>query len=192
LNFDREIPQGTTTVLQRKEAAMEKSRDAISQKAFDLARSYEMNYTGCAQTTLAGIFDALGIENDDVFRSASGLADGLGLTGDGACGALVGGSMAIGYLFGREKKDFPDMLAPMRSYMLVKELHDRFVEQYGSCRCYDIQKRLMGRTFNLYDPADLEKAAEMAMFDHCSKVAGTAALLAAEIILREREKDEGE
>jgi C_GCAxxG_C_C family probable redox protein len=133
----------------------------------------------------------LGIENDDVFRSASGLADGLGLTGDGSCGALVGGSMVISYLFGREKKDFPDMLKPMRSYMMVKKLHDRFVEQYGSCRCYDIQKSLMGRTFNLYDPSELEKAAEAEMFAHCSKVAGTAARLATELILDERERQKG-
>jgi C_GCAxxG_C_C family probable redox protein len=133
----------------------------------------------------------LGIENDDVFRSASGLADGLGLTGDGSCGALVGGSMVISYLFGREKKDFPDMLKPMRSYMMVKKLHDRFVEQYGSCRCYDIQKSLMGRTFNLYDPSEVKKAADFEMFAHCSKVAGTAARLATELILDERERQKG-
>jgi C_GCAxxG_C_C family probable redox protein len=170
---------------------MENSRDAILEKAFESARKYEMNYTGCAQTTIAGIFDALGIENDDVFRSASGLADGLGLTRDGSCGALVGGAMVISYLFGREKKAFPDMLKPMRSYMMVKKLHDRFIEQYGSCRCYDIQKRLMGRTFNLYDPSELGKAAEAKMFAHCSKIAGTAARLAAEIILDERERQKG-
>jgi C_GCAxxG_C_C family probable redox protein len=167
---------------------MKNSRDAILEKAFESARKYEMKCTGCAQTTLAGIFDALDIENDDVFRSASGLADGLGLTGDGSCGALVGGSMVISYLFGREKKDFPDMLKPMRSYMMVKKLHDRFVEQYGVCRCYDIQKRLVGRTFNLYDPSELEKAIEAGMVDHCSKVVGTAARLATELILEERER----
>ena len=50
----------------------------------------------------------------------------------------------------------------------------------------------MGRTFNLYDPSELEKAIEYEMFDHCSKVAGTAARLATEIILdeMERQKDE--
>ena len=171
---------------------MKNSRDAMLERAFESARKYEMKCTGCAQTTLAGIFDALDIENDDVFRSASGLADGLGLTGDGSCGALVGGAMAISYLFGREKKDFSDMLKPMRSYMMVKKLHDRFVEQYGSCRCYDIQKRLMGRTFNLYDPSELEKAIEAEMFAHCSKVVGTAARLATELILEEMERQKAE
>jgi C_GCAxxG_C_C family probable redox protein len=171
---------------------MEESQDAVLEKAFESARKYEMKCTGCAQTAIAGIFDALGIENDDVFRSASGLADGLGLTGDGSCGALVGGSMVISYLFGREKKDFPDMMKPMRSYIMAKRLHDRFVEQYGSCRCYDIQKRLVGRTFNLYDPAELGKAIEAKMYAHCSKVVGTAARLATELILEERERQKAE
>ena len=170
---------------------MEKSRDVILEKAFDSALNYEKECTGCAQTTIAGIFEALGIENDDVFRSASGLADGLGLTGDGACGAIVGGAMVIGYLFGREKKDFSDMMKPMTSYILTKRLHDRFVEKYGTCRCYDVQKSLMGRTFNLYDPSELKKATEYGMMDHCSKVVGSSARLAAEIIIDEmdRQKD---
>jgi C_GCAxxG_C_C family probable redox protein len=170
---------------------MEKSRDVILEKAFESALNYERKCTGCAQTTIAGIFEALGIENDDVFRSASGLADGLGLTGDGSCGALVGGAMVIGYLFGRKKKDFSDMMKPMTSYMLTKRLHDRFVEKYGTCRCYDIQKSLMGRTFNLYDPSELKQATEYGMIDHCSKVVGTSARLATEIIIDEmdRQKD---
>ena len=170
---------------------MKKSRDDVLEKAFDSALNYERECTGCAQTTIAGIFEALGIENDDVFRSASGLADGLGLTGDGSCGALVGGAMVIGYLFGRKKKDFSDMMKPMTSYILTKRLHDRFVEKYGTCRCYDIQKSLMGRTFNLYDPSELKKATEYGMIDHCSKVVGTSARLATEIIIDEmdRQKD---
>jgi len=170
---------------------MKKSRDVILEKAFDSALNYERKCTGCAQTSIAGIFEALGIENDDVFRSASGLADGLGLTGDGACGALVGGAMVIGYLFGRKKKDFSDMMKPMTSYIMSKRLHDRFVEKYGTCRCYDVQKSLMGRTFNLYDPSELEKATEYGMINHCSKVVGTSARLATEIIIDEmdRQKD---
>lgn len=164
---------------------MEKSRDVILEKAFESALNYERKCTGCGQTTIAGIFEVLGIENDDVFRSASGLADGLGLTGDGACGALVGGAMVIGYLFGRKKKDFSDMMKPMTSYILTKRLHDRFVERYGTCRCYDIQKSLMGRTFNLYDPSELKQATEYGMIDHCSKVVGTSARLATEIIIDE-------
>jgi hypothetical protein len=50
----------------------------------------------------------------------------------------------------------------------------------------------MGRTFNLYDPSELEKAIEAEMFAHCSKVAGTAARLATELILEEMERQKDE
>jgi len=169
---------------------MEKSKEEIANKAFELAEGFEKKCTGCAQTTIAGIFDALGIENDDVFKAASGLADGLGLSGDGTCGALVGGAMVISYLFGRERKDFEDMLKPMKSYLLAKKLHDQFVEKYGTCRCYDLQESLMGRTFNLLDSKDFEEAIEVGMLKHCSRVVGTAAKLATKIILEEQEKAE--
>jgi len=167
---------------------MNKSREDLADQAFKLGEKYEKECTGCAQTTLAAVFDTLAISNDDVFKAASGLADGLGLTGDGACGALVGGSMAISYLFGRERRDFKDMMKPMKSYLLVKALHDQFVAKYGVCRCYDLQKSLMGRTFNLLDPKELREAMAANMFEHCSKVVGTAARLATLIILSAREE----
>ena len=53
----------------------------IAQKAYDLGVKYEKECTGCAQTVVAAMFEALGIWSDDVFKAASGLANGLGLTG---------------------------------------------------------------------------------------------------------------
>lgn len=97
--------------------------------------------------------------------------------------------MVIGYLFGRERKDFADMMKPMKSYILSRKLHGEFVKKYGSCRCYDIQRSLMGRTFNLYDPNELEEAIKFGMMDHCSKLVGETARLATKIILEEMEKD---
>ena len=139
---------------------MNQSKEEILAKAYDLGQKYEKKNTGCAQTVIAAIFQALGIWNDDVFKAASGMADGLGLTGDGSCGALTGASMVIGYLFGREFKDFGDMYKPMMSYKLVKDLHDKYVESYGSCRCHDVQESFMGRTYNLWDPNDLKEAVQ--------------------------------
>jgi C_GCAxxG_C_C family probable redox protein len=165
-------------------------KEEIADKASKLAEEFERKCTGCAQTTIAGIFEALGIKNDDVFKAASGLADGLGLTGDGTCGALVGGAMVISYLFGRERKDFEDMLKPIKSYLLVKKLHDQFVEKYGTCRCSELQKSLMGRTFNLLDRKEFKEAVEFGMMNYCSKVVGTAARLATMIILDEQEKSD--
>jgi C_GCAxxG_C_C family probable redox protein len=159
---------------------------AVIQKAYEAARGYERSCTGCAQSTVAGLLDAFDIKSDDVFRASSGLADGIGLSGQGACGGLIGSSMVIGLLFGRTYKDHHNLLAPMKSYRLSKKIYKRFIEKYGSCRCYDIQTRLMGRTYNLMEPKDLKEAIQTGMIDHCSEVVGWAAQNTAEIILCEQ------
>lgn len=170
---------------------MDKSKEEIIERAYQLGERYEQECTGCAQTTIAGIFDAIDIKNDDVFKAASGLADGLGLSGNGTCGALVGGAMVISYLFGRERKDFKDMFKPMKAYLLSKELHDRFLEIYGTCRCHNVQESLMGRTFNLLDKNEFEEAIQFGMVRHCSRVVGTTAKIATKIILEAWEKGDG-
>ncbi len=169
----------------------QKDNEALVEKAAQLAEEYERKCTGCAQSAVAGLLDALGIEDADegVFRAASGLADGIGLTGDGSCGALTGSCMVIGRVLGRERKDHEDMMKPMKSYLMCKEMHGDFIERYGSCRCYDIQEKLMGRTYDMYDPEQLQEAFKTGMMDHCSKVVGNAARKAAELILAEREKE---
>ena len=163
---------------------MSNTNEKITEKAFQLGKKYEQTYTGCAQTAIAAVFEALGIWNEDVFKAGSGLADGLGLTGDGSCGALVGASMVVGYLFGRDREDFKDMYKPMKSYTLVKKLHDKYVRQYGSCRCYDVQKKSMGRTFNLWNEDEMKEAFKSGMMEHCSTLVGNVARLATELILR--------
>lgn len=165
----------------------EKNKEEIIERAHELAAEYEKTCTGCAQSVVAGLLDALEIANDDVFKAASGLADGIGLSGDGSCGSLTGCAMVIGLVLGRERKDHQDMMKPMRSYLLCKELHDDFIQQYGSCRCHDIQQKLMGRTFNLLDPKDFEEAWKLGMLEHCSGVVGRAARKTAELILTEQE-----
>jgi C_GCAxxG_C_C family probable redox protein len=160
----------------------------VLNKAFESGKRHEMKSTGCSQSTLAGMFEALGIENDDVFKAATGFADGVGLTGDGHCGALSGGVMAISYLFGREGKDAGDMTKQVHALRLSKKLHDQFIEKYGTCRCADIQTKFVGRFFNLYDPNEMEAASKAGMMDKCSTLVGEVARMATKIILEDRER----
>lgn len=166
----------------------ERNLKEIIEKAFELSKDYEKRCTGCAQSVVAGLLDALELESEDVFKAASGLADGIGLTGDGSCGALTGCSMVVGLVLGRERKDHQDIMKPMKSYVMSKEIHGDFIDRYGSCRCYDIQEKLMGRTYNMYDPKQLEEAFKDGMMDHCSEVVGNAARKTAELILAEEEE----
>jgi len=168
---------------------MKKERNEIMDMAFNKAKQYEMKSGGCSQCTLAGIFDALGVQNDDIFKAATGLADGVGLTGDGHCGALSGGVLAIGYFFGRNKEEFSDMMKLLKANLLSKRLHDRFVKKYGTCRCADLQTSFFGRFYNLYDPEEMMAAMKAGLLETCSTLVGEAARMTTEIILEAQEKD---
>lgn len=163
------------------------STDEDVKTAYQLAMNYDKSCTGCAQSIVAALLEVLDIEEDGVFRAASGLAGGIGLSTNGTCGALTGGAMVIGLLFGRDIDDFLDPTAAMTSYDLVKELHDYFMEKFGSCRCADIQEEIMGRSFDPRDPQDAEAMVSYGMLDHCSKVVAGGAEKALEII-RENQK----
>ncbi len=168
---------------------MKKGKIEIMDTAFKKAKQYEMQSGGCSQCTLAGIFDALYVQNDEIFKAATGLADGVGLTGDGHCGALSGGVLAIGYFFGRNKEDFSDMMKLLKANLLSKKLHDRFVKKYGTCRCADLQKSFFGRFYNLYDPEEMMAAMKAGLLETCSTVAGEVASMTTEIILDAQEND---
>ena len=166
---------------------MKEQRQEMLERAFETGKNYETNNGGCSQCTLAAIFDVLGVENDAVFKAATALADGVGLSGDGHCGALSGGTLAIGYLYGRDKKDFADMIELLKANLMAKELRDRFVEKYGTVRCYDLQHKFFGRFYNLYDMEEMEAALKGGMLDTCSTVVGEVARMAVDIILTEQE-----
>ncbi|MFP4193405.1 MAG: C-GCAxxG-C-C family protein [Desulfobacterales bacterium] len=168
---------------------MEHKKNEILDMAFTRAKQYEIKGGGCPQCTLSGIFDALDVDNDDIYKAATGLADGVGLTGDGHCGALSGGVLAIGHFFGRDRKDAENMRRLLKANILSKKLHDRFAEKYGTCRCADLQKSFFGRFYNLYDPAEMKEAFETGMLETCSTLVGEVAKMATEIILDAQEKD---
>ncbi len=168
---------------------MEKSRQEIKDRAFALAKKYETENGNCAQSVFAAVTETLGMENDVVLRAATGFADGIGLTGDGHCGSLSGAVMAISYLFGRKKEEFHRRGKMMKALLLCRELENRFMSEYGTCCCHDLQVKFYGRFFNLIDAADLEAAVKAGVIERCSSLAGEVAGMAVELILEQLEKD---
>lgn len=165
------------------------TREEILKKAYDIAFAYERDSGNCPQAMLATMYDLFGIGGDDAFRSGTGLAGGGALAGDGTCGALVGGIMAIGLVFGRDRKGYKSRERAGRAYKAAKKLHDRFVEEFGGVVCRDVQKRIFGRSFNLLDRDDYKKFEEMGgHVDKCTDVTGKVAMWTADIILDELKK----
>jgi C_GCAxxG_C_C family probable redox protein len=168
---------------------VDKAKQDIQEKAFALAKKYEMENGDCAQCVLAGVLEALDMGNNDVFRSATGFADGVGLTGNGHCGALSGGVMAISYIFGRKREEFSRRGKMMKAVLLSRELQDLFIDKYGAIRCHDLQTKFYGKFFNLLDPAEMEAAVKAGVMETCSTLAGEIARMTVQLVQEQQERD---
>lgn len=147
---------------------------------------YEGHFYGCSQSTLLALIDALNLPRDSVFKAATALAGGIRLLG--YMWGVHWGVMAISLKFGRDYDDFltndPESKR-FKAYELARKFHDRFVEEFGSCICKDIQKRRYERLFNLADPKEFEEFERVRGRGPTRgpEVVGKSARIAAEIIL---------
>lgn len=157
-----------------------------AERAYDLAFKYETEYGSCPQAVLRAIYEVFNLKGiETVIKSAHALAGGLGLSGNGTCGALSGGVLALGIFYGRSLEDMGKGKF-LKSYIKAKELYDKFVREFGSCVCKDVQTKIFGRSFNLWDPEDFKKFEEMGGHrDKCTNVAGKVAKWVAEILLED-------
>jgi len=166
---------------------MEKTKQELLDKAYELGFEYEKVYRGCSQCVIAAIQDTLDIRNDSVFKAGTGLAGGGGLTGIGVCGGYVGAVMVISQLVGRERSNFEDTEGiRYKTFGLTRKFLEEYLRELGSIICRDIQLIRFGRPYYIADADDYEKfEAAGAHVDKCPDVVGRAAQLAVELILDE-------
>ena len=69
-------------------------------------------------------------------------------------------------------------------FKYTKQLYERFVEEYHSILCCDVQKKLFGKSYNLLDRQEYETFESAgAHVDKCPGVSGNVAQWTAEIII---------
>jgi len=159
--------------------------EAIEDKTYKLGYEYEKVYRGCSQATLGAIYDILDMQDDSIFKAATGFAGGCGLSGIGVCGGYAAGVMAISQLLGRERSDFkdPDGIR-FENFRLVREFTQQYMASLGSIICRDIQVHIFGRPYYIADPDEFEKfEAAGGHQDKCTDVVGRATQLAVKFIL---------
>jgi C_GCAxxG_C_C family probable redox protein len=160
----------------------------VTEKAYQLGKEYEQTYTGCSQSVIAAIQDAFNIRNDDVFKAATGLTAGGGMCIDGSCGAYAGAIMVLSSLLGRERDDFADLAGVLfTNFELIQKFREKFIQEYGSIICGNIQTKIFGRPYYLADTDDRERFEEAGGHDalHCPEVVAKSARWAAELIIEE-------
>jgi C_GCAxxG_C_C family probable redox protein len=160
----------------------------ILTKAEALAAQFERQYGGCAQCVVGALKEVIGGISDDVFKAATGLAGGIGITGNNACGSLTGGVMVLSLYLGREYNNFADPTKiRWETFRLAKKLQERFEKEFGSGICKEIQRKIMGRSYNLWDKKDYaDFLAAGGHDDKCPAVCGKAARWVIEILREEK------
>lgn len=95
-------------------------------------RYFRENMHNCAEAVLRAVLTVYGREcPTEMTRLASPFGRGMGEAGC-ACGALVGGQMAIGHFFGRlEEQGYPPEICAEAS----KKLHNKFKKENGATCC---------------------------------------------------------
>ena len=164
---------------------MTEQKDMV-EKAYQQAFDYEAKLGSCPQCVLAALKEIPGVWDESVFRASQGLAGGTALSSKGTCGALAGGMLAISLLVGRTYQEFTEGQKKRLVFKYTKHLYDRFIEEYGSPLCCDVQKKLFGQSYILLDKEQYEAFENAgAHVDKCPSVAGNVAQWTAEIILND-------
>ena len=156
---------------------MKELRNKLIKKAFNLGKEYETSYRGCAQCTLGALQDTFNLREDSVFKASTGLATGIGLMGSSACGGYSGGALFMGQLIGRDREHFT-MESSSKSgiFNMVKLLHQKYMAEYDTVTCHNIQDKIFGRSFDLHEKEEKEIFEKMGGHrDKCPYIVGKAA-----------------
>jgi len=158
--------------------------EKAADKAYEFGHHYEKTYHGCSQCAIAALQDVFDIRNDDIFKASTALAGGSALSTEGSCGAYVGALMVLGLLVGRERDNFADPEGVrFTTQRLAGELRKKFIDEYGSIICRNIQTKVMGRPYYLGDKDEYEKFHNAGAHEiYCPDVVGKACRWMAEII----------
>jgi C_GCAxxG_C_C family probable redox protein len=163
--------------------------EELLKRAYAAGFEFEKKYHGCAQCTVAALYEIFpGLRNDDIFRAAGGLGAGVGMTCQGHCGGLSGGVMVLSQLYGRELKEIDDPEKKRYvAFQLGRSLVQKFLDEYGTITCQRIHMKLMEGSFNLWDAKDKTSFEERGAHERiCPSVIGNAVRWAAQLILEKR------
>lgn len=160
-------------------------REELLKKAYELGFEYEKVYRGCSQCAIAAIQDTLNFGDDNMFKASTGLAAGGGLTGIGVCGGYVGSVLMLGLLCGRERDNFADPeKIRFKSFDLARQFTEKYIQEFGTIICRDIQASKFGRPYYIADPEEFQRFEDAGgHVDKCTDVVGRASRLAVEFIL---------
>jgi C_GCAxxG_C_C family probable redox protein len=167
--------------------AREKLLDRVAWDAYYNDRVYE----GCSRSVVHALQSHLHLGDGEALKASTALGGGVARMGD-TCGALIGGIMAIGLVLGREELE--DIQAYRDTMEASYEMYYRFRDEIGNTVCVEIQKGLLGRSFDFKIDEEADEWCRAGGLEKCPMVCAIAARIAADIILTlkgSRQESEG-
>ncbi len=158
--------------------------DRVSKKGGD----QEELLVNCAQGTLAALQEEFNLGGGDDILKAATFMPGL-VSRKETCGAIIGGLMALGLAYGRNKPYDPGSNTPEakeEAFKLKEKVWrfcETFKEEFGSTMCGDIRPKIMGREYNTMDPKEMQKFLEDDGAKKCRVPPEKAARIVASIML---------
>lgn len=146
----------------------------VKKRAFEM----EMNSHGCSQVIVQTFLDVFEEENLPLFMAASPFAAGMSLTGNN-CGALIGGLMILGTVFGRKDvaDGMPGILAGIRP---MRKLVKYFYSKYNTIDCCDITQT------DLADPVKSEEYFDGGGLEKCAGIMADVSGFVADLLYEEK------
>jgi len=165
------------------------SRQELLDKAYELGVNYLENSGSCSQSTVAGVHAILDFD-DSVVKVATSSCGGQAQQGLGTCGGLIGGTMVLDYFFGRPVENLSDkeviqanLDIAATAYKVPMLLYDKYVKEYGTVICAQMQRQFFGRIYCFTDPEEMQKFRNTGNSKKCQDVVGKAARWIMEILL---------
>ena len=152
------------------------SRDEALKIAYESAEKGFL----CSEAVLMAISASLGIENELIPKIATGFGAGVARSGE-ICGALSGGVIALGMVFGRSKDE--GGLSGPGIYWFSGELASKFRDKYGEVQC----PKLLGLDLDIKE--DYEKYRREGMWgNQCRQFILEATGMVYDIIVNNKDK----
>jgi hypothetical protein len=169
------------------------SPEELLQTVYDLGAAYEIHSFSCSQSTVAALYRVLDFP-DALVKASCSNAGGTAMQLVGTCGGLVGGIMVLDYFFGRPFEHMSDkevIQKPNINDLFVaqpaaRSLVSKYIDEYGTITCANIQLQLYNRFFYLEDEDEfrkLEEAGAHSNPEKCPRIVGNAARWTMEILL---------
>ena len=144
--------------------------ETVRKKAYD----YDFNCHGCSQAVVQSFLDVFEEDNAPLFMAASPFAAGMSMTGNN-CGALIGGLMVLGVVFGRRSMD-EGMAGIIDGIRPARRLVKHFQSHFGKLNCRDLTQT------DLADPVKADAYFAGGGLETCAGVTGEVAAFVAGLL----------